>query len=98
VPCWHLATVLIDFAGLRLDRAALMARLREGGIGSQVHYVPVPRQPYYAQRYGAPDLPGADAYYARTLSLPLHAGVSEADVARICGQLSTMVGGARLAS
>ena len=44
-----------------------MQTLREKGIGTQVHYIPVHRQPYYVERYGKVALPGADAYYARCL-------------------------------
>ncbi|MEK9662656.1 MAG: DegT/DnrJ/EryC1/StrS family aminotransferase, partial [Alphaproteobacteria bacterium] len=46
-PAWHLYVVLIDFAALGRDRAAVMQALRERGIGSQVHYLPLHRQPFY---------------------------------------------------
>ena len=48
-----------------------------------MHYIPVHRQPYYRERYGEIDLPGADAYYDRCLSLPLHAGMEISDVDRV---------------
>src|SRR5690606_26691182 len=51
-PAWHLCPVLIDFAAAGIGRAELMARLAAAGIGTQVHYVPVHRQPYYERRYG----------------------------------------------
>jgi dTDP-4-amino-4,6-dideoxygalactose transaminase len=34
-----------------------------------------------------PELPGAEAYYATTLTLPLHVGMNDDDVARIVGAL-----------
>src|SRR5262249_36827006 len=57
-PAWsrpvpHLMTVLIDFEAIGRDRAAVVEALRARGVGSQVHYIPVHRQPYYAERYGA---------------------------------------------
>lgn len=84
----HLYGVLIDFAALGLDRAALMRGLAARGVGTQVHYIPVYRQPYFTARYGAQRLPGAEAYYARALSLPLHAGMDEDDVRRVCAALA----------
>ena len=54
--------------------------MRERGIGTQVHYIPVHRQPYYRDRYGEIALPGADAYYSRELSLPLFPAMSDGDV------------------
>jgi dTDP-4-amino-4,6-dideoxygalactose transaminase len=48
----------------------------------------VPWQPYYRQRYGAADLPGAAAYYARALSLPLYPALSDSAVGRVAEALS----------
>jgi len=80
LPAWHLYAVLIDFEALGLSRGQVMRRLQQHGVGSQVHYYPVYRQPYYAQRHDVGPLAGADRYYARTLSLPLFASMTEADV------------------
>ncbi|MDG2521116.1 UDP-4-amino-4,6-dideoxy-N-acetyl-beta-L-altrosamine transaminase [Caulobacter segnis] len=82
-PVLHLLTVLIDFATAGVTRAEVVARLAEQGIGSQVHYIPVHNQPYYRQRYGALDLPGAQAWYDRCLTLPLFPGMADADVDRV---------------
>ena len=92
-PAWHLFVALIDFEAIGTSRAQLMTALKERGIGSQVHYVPLYQQPYYRQRYGRQKLPGAEAYYARCLSLPLFADMNEDDVVRVCGVLRDIVGG-----
>ena len=84
---WHLYAVLIEFEALGLSRDTVMARLRQRGVGSQVHYIPVPWQPYYRRRYGMPELPGAARYYARTLSLPLYPGMADGDVDRVADAL-----------
>jgi UDP-4-amino-4,6-dideoxy-N-acetyl-beta-L-altrosamine transaminase len=86
-PALHLMTVLIDFAAAGKTRAEVMETLKARGIGSQVHYIPVHRQPYYAQRYGAFDLPGADAWYDRCLSLPLFPAMADEDVDRVVAAL-----------
>ena len=52
-----------------------------------MHYIPVHRQPYYVARYGKCVLPGAEAYYDSTLTLPLHPGMSENDVGRVVASL-----------
>ena len=90
-PAWHLYVVLIEFAALGLDRATVMNALREQGIGTQVHYIPVHRQPYYRDRYGVLELPGTEAHYARCLSLPLHPNMTESDVARVVDALARIV-------
>jgi UDP-4-amino-4,6-dideoxy-N-acetyl-beta-L-altrosamine transaminase len=84
---WHLCTALIDFSAAGKDRATVMVELRERGIGSQVHYIPLHRQPYYRAHCGPSDLPGAEAWYARTLSLPLYPAMMDEDVDRVVDAL-----------
>jgi dTDP-4-amino-4,6-dideoxygalactose transaminase len=79
-PGWHLFRVRINFQALGQSRAKLMADLRAAGIGSQVHYIPVNRHPYYEARYGKHPLLGADAHYAQILSLPLFPDMTDEDV------------------
>jgi dTDP-4-amino-4,6-dideoxygalactose transaminase len=94
VPAWHLYVALIDFAAIGKDRKAVMTALREYGVGTQVHYIPVAWQPYYRARYGDADLPGAAAYYARCLSLPLYPAMTHDDVDRVVQALATVIGSA----
>lgn len=87
-PALHLLTVLIDFEALGTTRLAVVEALKAKGVGSQVHYIPVHRQPYYQARYGALDLPGADAWYARCLTLPLYPTMADGDVDRVVEALA----------
>ncbi len=91
-PALHLYAVLIDYTAAGLTRREVMEGLRARGIGTQVHYIPVHRQPYYRDRYGARSLAGADAYYARTLSLPLFPAMRDDDVARVAESLASVLG------
>ncbi len=91
VPAWHLYTVLIDFDAAGVTRGQLMRDLEAEGIRTQVHYIPVPRQPYYRKLYGDVALPGADAYYRRTLSLPLYVGMTAQDVDRVTDSLERLL-------
>jgi UDP-4-amino-4,6-dideoxy-N-acetyl-beta-L-altrosamine transaminase len=91
-PAWHLYVGLVDFAAIGTTRDDFMLALRERGILTQVHYIPVPWQPYYADRYGHLDLPGAAAYYARCLSLPLFPSMDEGDVDRVIDTIADTVG------
>jgi UDP-4-amino-4,6-dideoxy-N-acetyl-beta-L-altrosamine transaminase len=92
-PVLHLMCVLIDFEAAGLTRREMVERLRDRGVGTQVHYIPVHRQPYYAERYGPLDLPGAEAWYARCLSLPLYPGMADEDVGRVVGALKAVLRG-----
>jgi dTDP-4-amino-4,6-dideoxygalactose transaminase len=90
-PGWHLCAVQIDFEAIAIDRRTLMERLRKRGIGTQVHYLPVHLHPFYRDRYGGIDLPGAWSYYQRTLSLPLFSAMTSADVDRVVDELAASI-------
>ena len=92
LPAWHLYASRIDFERAGISRATVMRELAKDGIGSQVHYFPVHRQPYYAKRTGVLSLPGADRYYERCLSLPLFASMSMSDVERVTATLGNILG------
>jgi perosamine synthetase len=66
-------------------RRMLFDSLREQGISPQVHYIPVPRQPDFAVAAGQPAVayPGADAYYASCISLPMFPAMQDEDVDRV---------------
>lgn len=64
----------------RLNRRQLFDALRAAGIYVNVHYIPIHTQPYYqALGFEAGSFPQAEAYYGRVISLPLYAGLNEAD-------------------
>ena len=70
---WHLYVIQVPTS----KRAAVFQRLRESGIGVNVHYIPVHTQPYYRQLdHNAGDFPQAEAYYARAISLPMYYGLT----------------------
>ncbi|NKI58350.1 UDP-4-amino-4,6-dideoxy-N-acetyl-beta-L-altrosamine transaminase [Labrenzia sp. PO1] len=87
----HLMVCMIDFESIGKTRRQVMSELRDRGVGSQVHYIPIHRQPYYSRKVGELDLKGADAYYARCLSLPLYPGMSLANVETVGEVLKDVV-------
>src|SRR5690606_31494386 len=62
-------------------RRALYDALASAGVRAQVHYVPLPWQPPF-HRPGE-RFPGAEAYYAGCLSLPLFPALTDAEHARV---------------
>lgn len=69
----HLYPVRIAFERAGISRGEFMQRLREQGIGSQVHYIPVHYHPYYRSLGFRPGMfPAAEAYYQEALSIPLY--------------------------
>jgi perosamine synthetase len=86
-PVWHQYTVLLPPG---VDREAVQARMREGGVESGVYY---PRLAWdyevYREHPGIvpDDTPNAREATARCLSLPVHPGLSADDIERVAGAL-----------
>lgn len=90
---WHLYVVGWNAARSGLTRADAFVRLRAAGIGVNVHYIPVHLQPYYRGLGFAPgQFPAAEAHYAGAISLPLYAGLSEAQQDRVVDALREIAG------
>jgi perosamine synthetase len=79
-PAWHFCFAQLHLDRLRVDRGGVYRALRAEGIGVNVHYIPVHQHPYYRARYPGLAFPVADGAYGRLLTLPLHAGMTTADV------------------
>ena len=68
----HLYAIKIDFTKLSISRNQLMMKLRNLGITTQVHYLPIPLQSYYKNLgYKIEDLPNTMSLYSQLLSIPL---------------------------
>ena len=81
----HLYVLGFDFAALRTTRGRLMLKLRNQLIGSQVHYIPLYRHPYYKERYNIDPsaFPEAEGYYQRCLTIPLYPSMTDEEVERV---------------
>jgi dTDP-4-amino-4,6-dideoxygalactose transaminase len=94
---WHLFIIRLALDRLTIDRAQVIDDLRELGIGTSVHFIPLHLHPYYQRQWGyAPaDLPVATAEYARAISLPIWPGMTERDVERVVDALGAVLRPAR---
>lgn len=82
---WHLYVIRVEAARHKV----VFEGLRAGGIGVNLHYIPVHTQPYYrAKGFGPGMFPNAEAYYAEAISIPLYYGLTEADQDRVVAVLA----------
>jgi dTDP-4-amino-4,6-dideoxygalactose transaminase len=74
-------------------RKDLYLFLHEHGVLCQVHYIPIPWQPYFSSKYGfrRDNFPGAAAYYSRSLSLPMFSSLTDAQIDRVIDLLGSWV-------
>ncbi|HXJ81458.1 MAG TPA: UDP-4-amino-4,6-dideoxy-N-acetyl-beta-L-altrosamine transaminase [Candidatus Methylomirabilis sp.] len=79
-PAWHIFPVLLEVERLAADRRTILAALRAENIGASVHYVPVYWHPYYqGLGYRRGLCPTAEWAFARLLTLPLFAAMTDED-------------------
>jgi len=77
---WHLYPIRLKDK-YKQNKAQIFAKLRERGLGVQVHYIPIHLQPYYQQRgYKRAICPNAVDFYEREISIPLYQSMSTEDI------------------
>ncbi len=83
----HLYALLIDPDRCGLSRDRFLEAMTQRNIGVGVHYVGIADHPFYQRAFGwRPEhVPNATRIGRQTLSLPLAANLSEADVADVIG-------------
>jgi UDP-4-amino-4,6-dideoxy-N-acetyl-beta-L-altrosamine transaminase len=78
---YHLYVIRVDSNRAKISRTELFARLRESGVGVNLHYIPVPRHPFYAQLgFRSSDFPAAESYYEEAISLPMFPMLSDEQI------------------
>lgn len=78
---WHLYVLRLKLGGLKIDRHGFMEELRQRGIGTDVHFVPIPLHPFFAKmRLGQRPCQRALELYRRVVSLPLYPAMTEGQV------------------
>ncbi len=88
LSAYHLFVIELE----RHDRSEVYHGLRELGIASAVHYIPVHLQPYYRDLgFGPGDFPNAEAYYAGAITLPIYPAMSDEDIATVIGATGQLV-------
>ncbi len=79
---YHLYSVMVDETRAGISRDAFLTAMTKEKIGVGVHYLSLPEHPYYQDRFGwsPQDYPHARDIGRQTVSLPLSAKLTDADV------------------
>jgi dTDP-4-amino-4,6-dideoxygalactose transaminase len=82
---WHLYVIQLALERIKITRDHFIHILRQCGIGTSVHFIPLHLHPYWRDRYGwVPEsFRAANAVYQRAVSLPIYSSMSESDVTRV---------------
>ncbi len=89
----HLYVIRLKLGAMKTTHREVFERMRAEGIGVNLHYIPVYRQPYYAQMGFRPeDFPNAERYYAEAITLPIFPGLTVIQQGEVVRRLLTPSG------
>ena len=84
----HLYVIRLRLAEIGKTHRQVFEALRAAGIGVNLHYIPVYRQPYYEDMgFKAGYCPEAERYYAEAISLPMYPNLTEAQQDKVIESL-----------
>lgn len=74
---YHLYVIRMKLGATKKTQRQLYTALHAAGVGVNVHYIPVYRQPYYEQMgFEVGYCPQAEQYYSETFSIPMYPGLT----------------------
>jgi dTDP-4-amino-4,6-dideoxygalactose transaminase len=90
---WHLFILRLRSDMLNINRDQFIEELKDAGIGTSVHFIPLHRHPYYVREFGAraEDFPQADANYVRSLSIPIFPDMTMAQQKRVVDSVARVI-------
>jgi dTDP-4-amino-4,6-dideoxygalactose transaminase len=94
---WHLYTVRLNLESLDIGRDEFIVELNKKGVGTSVHFIPIPLHPFFAPLAHRPEnqCPRALALYPRLISLPLYPGMTELQVEYVAESVKQIARSAR---
>jgi dTDP-4-amino-4,6-dideoxygalactose transaminase len=86
---YHLFVIQMDYKALKTTRSEVMKKLKEKGIGTQVHYIPLYKQPIFTKNDSVLD--EMEHYFDEALTLPLYYDLTEEEVVFIVKTLKEVL-------
>jgi perosamine synthetase len=90
---WFVCVVRLVDEYSEEQRNRILTGLRAIGIGCSNYFAPIHLQPFYTERFGFKpgDFPVCEAVAARSIALPFHHELTEANVETVCRELSRQI-------
>jgi perosamine synthetase len=90
----HLYPILLDIDNLTISRSEFINKLKELGIGTSVHFIPLYRHPYYRDTFKlTPEMyPVSEFIYERVITLPIWPGMTDIQINRVADAVNSLTG------
>jgi dTDP-4-amino-4,6-dideoxygalactose transaminase len=89
---WHLYVIRVNAAALSIGRDQVIEELRQRGIGTSVHFIPLHLHRFYQEQLGyrAGQFPVAEENYETSISLPIFSEMNDEESDRVVDALCTI--------
>ncbi|NPA51579.1 MAG: UDP-4-amino-4,6-dideoxy-N-acetyl-beta-L-altrosamine transaminase, partial [Aquificae bacterium] len=79
VSAYHLYPLRLNLEALKINRNQFIELLKEKGIGTSVHFIPLYRFTYYGENFdfNTEDFPNSEWIFKRVVSLPIYPSLSK---------------------
>ncbi len=89
----HLYIVRLKLDEILLSHRQVFTRLREEGVGVNLHYIPIYKQPYFESlSVEYESCQNAEAYYQEAISIPMFSSLDEKDFSFVVKALQRVLG------
>ncbi len=91
-PSYHLYPVLLQTESLTVTRSKIIEELKNLGIGTSVHFIPLYRHPYYRETLNldVKNYPVSEYIFPRIITLPIWPGMTDAQIERVANSLNML--------
>jgi perosamine synthetase len=82
---YHIYIIKLNLDNLSVDRDIIYKKLKERGIGTNVHYLPIHLHPYYKNRFGTGEglCPAAENVYKQIITLPIYPTLTDEQIDKV---------------
>jgi dTDP-4-amino-4,6-dideoxygalactose transaminase len=90
---WHLYVIKLNLDLLQIDRSQFILEMKNRGVGTSVHFIPLHIQPYYRERYNfkPSDFPNSYRVYQKIVSLPIYPKMTDDDIEKVISAVKNIV-------
>ncbi|WP_232698699.1 DegT/DnrJ/EryC1/StrS family aminotransferase [Brevibacillus daliensis] len=89
---WHLYPIRLEEDQLTISRNEMIDQLSEAGIGTSVHFIPVPKHPFYQEKgYRMEEYPETEKVFESVLSLPFFPGMTKEEVYYVADTVQSII-------
>jgi perosamine synthetase len=93
---WHLYPLRLNLDALRISRNGFIDELKQRGIGTSVHYIPMYRFTVFRDSgYTEKDFPACEDIFSREVSIPIFPGMSSAETDYVIENIMDVLEGNR---